>query len=108
MTVPRKSELFQEDLYPDTVSDEHALTVEEWSDGKDADPLLASLKVGSRRRRMLLTSWNDAVLLKIFSSKLNSQFPLVVASLMSCPSDHSNINLSVFLSALHPVVNCGG
>lgn len=45
MTVPRKSELFQEDLYPDTVSDEHALTVEEWVDGKDADPLLVSLKV---------------------------------------------------------------
>lgn len=53
MTVPRKSELFQEDLYPDTVSDEHALTVEEWQEGKDEDPLLVSLKVGCFMRQFL-------------------------------------------------------
>lgn len=45
MTVPRKSELFQEDLYPDTLSDEPALTAEEWMAGKNADPILVSLKV---------------------------------------------------------------
>lgn len=45
MTVPRKSELFQEDLYPDTVSDEAALTAEEWINGTNADPNLISLKV---------------------------------------------------------------
>ncbi|XP_055689306.1 coronin-6 isoform X1 [Lutzomyia longipalpis] len=44
MTVPRMSELFQEDLYPDTISDEAAITAEEWSAGKDADPTLVSLK----------------------------------------------------------------
>lgn len=45
MTVPRKSELFQEDLYPDTVSDDPAMTAEEWMAGQDMDPILFSLKV---------------------------------------------------------------
>lgn len=46
MTVPRKSELFQEDLYPDTIGDESACTCEEWVGGKDVDPILISLKDG--------------------------------------------------------------
>lgn len=46
MTVPRKSELFQEDLYPDTVGDEPACTCEEWLEGKDVEPLLISLRDG--------------------------------------------------------------
>ncbi|KAG4078738.1 hypothetical protein HA402_015328 [Bradysia odoriphaga] len=44
MTVPRRSELFQEDLYPDTLSDEAATTAEEWFAGTDAEPILVSLK----------------------------------------------------------------
>ncbi|KAF7285542.1 protein coronin isoform X1 [Rhynchophorus ferrugineus] len=48
MTVPRKSELFQEDLYPDTLGDTAALTADEWIGGKDAEPLLISLKEGYR------------------------------------------------------------
>lgn len=44
-TVPRKSELFQEDLYPDTLSDEAAISAEDWMGGTDADPCLVSLKV---------------------------------------------------------------
>lgn len=46
--MPRKSELFQEDLYPDTLGDQPALTAEEWHEGKDAEPLLISLKDGYR------------------------------------------------------------
>ncbi|CAG7709895.1 unnamed protein product [Allacma fusca] len=46
MTVPRKSELFQEDLYPDTPGDSPACTAEEWMEGKDPDPILISLKDG--------------------------------------------------------------
>uniref|UniRef100_T1I438 Uncharacterized protein n=2 Tax=Rhodnius prolixus TaxID=13249 RepID=T1I438_RHOPR len=46
MTVPRKSELFQEDLYPDTIGDTHALTADEWMGGRDAEPLLVSLRGG--------------------------------------------------------------
>lgn len=45
MTVPRKSDLFQEDLYPDTLAEDAAITAEEWIAGKDADPLTFSLKV---------------------------------------------------------------
>lgn len=45
MTVPRKSELFQEDLYPDTASLQPAiLDGEEWFRGRDADPINMSLR----------------------------------------------------------------
>lgn len=46
MTVPRKSELFQEDLYPDTLADEASISAEDWLSGADADPQLVSLKGG--------------------------------------------------------------
>ncbi|XP_061458382.1 coronin-1C isoform X2 [Rhineura floridana] len=46
MTVPRKSDLFQDDLYPDTAGPEASLEAEEWFDGKNADPILISLKHG--------------------------------------------------------------
>ena len=38
--MPRKSELFQEDLYPDTCSDVPAITADEWWDGKNAEPVM--------------------------------------------------------------------
>ncbi|VDO04645.1 unnamed protein product [Rodentolepis nana] len=43
-TVPRKSVLYQDDLYPDTVGDTPALSADEWMSGKDAEPVLMSLK----------------------------------------------------------------
>nr|XP_060642092.1 coronin-1C isoform X1 [Anolis sagrei ordinatus] len=46
MTVPRKSDLFQDDLYPDTAGPEAALEAEEWFEGKNANPILISLKHG--------------------------------------------------------------
>ncbi|XP_054852078.1 coronin-1C isoform X2 [Eublepharis macularius] len=46
MTVPRKSDLFQDDLYPDTAGPEAAVEAEEWFEGKNADPILISLKHG--------------------------------------------------------------
>lgn len=43
--VPRKSELFQEDIYPDAPSDKAALSAEEWFGGKETNgPLLISLE----------------------------------------------------------------
>lgn len=48
-TVPRKSELFQEDLYPDAPGDEPGATAEEWLAGKDAQPVLISLKDVSQK-----------------------------------------------------------
>lgn len=41
-----QSELFQEDLYPDTPGDTAAITAKEWEDGQDAEPLLISLRDG--------------------------------------------------------------
>jgi len=35
-----QSELFQGDLYPDTVGDISALSAEDWLDGKNAQPVL--------------------------------------------------------------------
>ncbi|KAI4875747.1 hypothetical protein NFI96_024261 [Prochilodus magdalenae] len=46
MTVPRKSDLFQDDLYPDTAGPDYALEAEEWFEGKNGDPILISLKHG--------------------------------------------------------------
>lgn len=46
MTVPRKSDLFQVDLYPDTAGSEPALLADEWIAGQDAPPLLVSLGGG--------------------------------------------------------------
>lgn len=44
--VPRKSDIFQDDLYPDCFSGEFALTADEWLSGKDANPKTASLQGG--------------------------------------------------------------
>lgn len=42
--VPRKSELFQEDLYPDTTAEVPALTADEWwVDRKNADPVMVPM-----------------------------------------------------------------
>ncbi|XP_066577990.1 coronin-1A [Amia ocellicauda] len=46
MTVPRKSDLFQEDLYPDTIGPEPSVEAADWFAGKDGEPILISLKEG--------------------------------------------------------------
>uniref|UniRef100_A0A8D3D6X5 Coronin n=2 Tax=Scophthalmus maximus TaxID=52904 RepID=A0A8D3D6X5_SCOMX len=46
MTVPRKSDLFQEDLYPDTIGPEPSVEADEWFQGTDGEPILISLKEG--------------------------------------------------------------
>ncbi|KAG7247359.1 hypothetical protein CRUP_000507 [Coryphaenoides rupestris] len=46
MTVPRKSDLFQDDLYPDTAGPDPAVEAEEWWAGKNGNPILVSLKNG--------------------------------------------------------------
>lgn len=44
--IPIQSDLFQDDLYPDTAGPDHTLEAEEWFDGKNGDPILISLKNG--------------------------------------------------------------
>lgn len=45
-TVPRKSDLFQDDLYPDTAGDIPACTADEFMAGANSMPILISLKTG--------------------------------------------------------------
>jgi len=44
--VPRRSEVFSEELYPPARGDEPALTKEEWFEGKNSTPKLISLEGG--------------------------------------------------------------
>jgi hypothetical protein len=44
-TVPRKSELFQADIYPPTISIEPAISCEDWWSGTNATPKLMDLSV---------------------------------------------------------------
>jgi coronin-2 len=47
MIVPRKSEVFQEDIYPDTPSGIPSLSCNEWLNGETKDPILMSMKDGA-------------------------------------------------------------
>ena len=44
ISVPRKAEAFQSDIYPDTPGPYPALTVDEWISGIDRDPILVSMR----------------------------------------------------------------
>ncbi|KAK2514099.1 coronin-2A isoform X2 [Columba livia] len=46
MIVPRRSESYQEDIYPLTTGDKPALTAQEWLNGINKGPLLVSLRPG--------------------------------------------------------------
>lgn len=64
-TVPRKSELFQEDLYPDTQADVPALTADEWWSGSNADPILVPMTeagVQSKKEDLVVTKKQPNVL----------------------------------------------
>jgi len=50
MIVPRKSEMFQDDIYPETAAPTPSLTAEEWISGKNAYPNLMSLRTNARVR----------------------------------------------------------
>lgn len=44
--VPRKSDMFAEDLYPDCITDEPALSAGDWTGGENAEPKTQSLAPG--------------------------------------------------------------
>ncbi|XP_029950377.1 coronin-2A isoform X1 [Salarias fasciatus] len=48
MIVPRRSESYQEDIYPMTAGNKPAVTAEEWLSGVNKGPVLMSLKPGSQ------------------------------------------------------------
>lgn len=58
--VPRKSTLFQSDLYPDTLSTKPAMTIKEWFVlGSNTKPLLMSLKTGESVENIMRTSYTS-------------------------------------------------
>ncbi|XP_064471293.1 coronin-2B-like isoform X2 [Ornithodoros turicata] len=50
MIVPRKSEQFQDDLFPDTAAPTPAMTADEWLGGRNRNPVLISMKSGAGAR----------------------------------------------------------
>lgn len=48
MIVPRRSESYQEDIYPPTAGAQPSLTAQEWLSGMDKGPVLVSLRPGSQ------------------------------------------------------------
>ncbi|EGC32108.1 actin binding protein [Dictyostelium purpureum] len=44
--VPRKSDIFQDDIFPDTYAGEPSLTAEQWASGQNAEPKTISLANG--------------------------------------------------------------
>ncbi|XP_013389643.1 coronin-1C isoform X2 [Lingula anatina] len=65
MIVPRKSELFQDDLYPDTASDVPAITAEQFFSGMDADPVLVTMKSGYKAPNNLIPASKPNILNKL-------------------------------------------
>jgi coronin-1B/1C/6 len=59
--VPRKSDVFQDDIYPDTSSPEPALTASQWISGKNAEPLKISLAPGFQAPTRPSTEFNPVV-----------------------------------------------
>jgi len=53
--VPRKSDLFQEDIFPDCRGDEPSITAEQWFGGESAKPKLKSLQHGFQKSTQAVT-----------------------------------------------------
>jgi hypothetical protein len=52
--VPRKSDVFQDDIFPDCFAGEPALTSDEWLSGKDAEPKTMSLAPGFVQKKTVV------------------------------------------------------
>lgn len=49
--VPRKSDMFQKDIFPDAYAGVSALSADDWAGGANADPVLSSLEPGQETER---------------------------------------------------------
>lgn len=97
MTVPRKSELFQDDLYPDTSAQEAAMTAEEWYAGRDADPIMMSLReifqaYQSNKEQKTGGSVLRQASRRVASSALSNSNVNSTQSTSSTTSNQSNVN----------------
>ncbi|XP_064207492.1 coronin-6 isoform X2 [Anguilla rostrata] len=92
MTVPRKSDLFQDDLYPDTAGPEPAMEAEEWLEGRDEDPILVSLRGGyipPKSRE-----------LKVAKKNVLDSRPAAKRSMSACDGSNLPSTLNIFLSSV--------
>uniref|UniRef100_H3DEL2 Coronin n=1 Tax=Tetraodon nigroviridis TaxID=99883 RepID=H3DEL2_TETNG len=100
MTVPRKSDLFQDDLYPDTAGPDPALEAEEWFDGQDGEPIYISLKNGyvpGKNRELKVVKKN--ILDSKVTKNADSPSPAVKAA-SSTPSIKSEAKLDEILKEI--------
>uniref|UniRef100_A0A3P8VW85 Coronin n=1 Tax=Cynoglossus semilaevis TaxID=244447 RepID=A0A3P8VW85_CYNSE len=97
MIVPRKSDLFQDDLYPDTAGPEAALEAEEWFEGKNGDPIPISLKniyVPVKNREFKVVKKN------ILDSKLTKDMGNSSSAIKSASPTPSIVSVNVIKSLL--------
>jgi len=84
--VPRKSELFQEDLYPDTLADVPALTADDWWSGTNADPILVPMSEQGvevkKAEDLVVQKKSNATNQLVITSQAHLQPPAVVAAVM--------------------------
>lgn len=104
---PPQSDLFQDDLYPDTPGPEPALEADEWLSGQDAEPVLISLKEGyvpPKHRELRVTKRNilDArpPAAGPRRSQSASETPLSVSSVLLHPGSFPCLLLSAMISCL--------
>ncbi|XP_031557332.1 coronin-1A-like [Actinia tenebrosa] len=69
-TVPRKSEMFQEDLFPPTQGGDASLTADEWLGGKNAEPKLMSLEALFKGKGQAATTAKKSTGLSSLKGKL--------------------------------------
>lgn len=63
-TVPRKSDVFQDDLYPPTFSGEPTVSATEWASGKSGEPKMIQMKPGQEAPKQKETSFQTVVVEK--------------------------------------------
>lgn len=103
MIVPRKSEHFQADIYPDTAAPTPALTAEQWLSGENRNPILFNLKVpaGAGKERHLsspLVSFQTGAGAKTNKQAFMKTLPPITNSLKPLSSEY-NAKLEYILQA---------
>eukprot|EP00088_Acartia_fossae_P016442 TRINITY_DN1919_c0_g1_i2.p1 TRINITY_DN1919_c0_g1~~TRINITY_DN1919_c0_g1_i2.p1 ORF type:complete len:628 (+),score=126.99 TRINITY_DN1919_c0_g1_i2:93-1976(+) len=73
MIVPRKSNVFQQDIYPETLAPIPALSASEWTTGKNASPVLLSMKTASRTKTFKPVVYKPAENAIVASEKNNDR-----------------------------------
>lgn len=101
VSPPPQSDLFQDDLYPDTAGPDPTLEAEEWFDGKDGVPIFISLKNGYvplKNRELKVVKKN------ILDSKVtkNADSPLPADQVASSPP--SIVSIIFFMGSIKIII----